>query len=169
MKKNISQARLKELLHYEPDTGEFTWRKNVTSRVRAGDKAGRNHQTGYVQIGIGGDVYMSHRLAWLYTQGEFPEDQIDHINHQRNDNRRANLRTATPGDNSRNQGIRKTNKSGVMGVVWVADRSRWAANIRVEGKQKQIGRYKCLLDAVAARLRANKEYGYHENHGATSA
>ena len=164
----MNQERLKELLHYDPDTGVFTWLQAVRS-VKAGDVAGRDHHRGYRQIGIDGEVYMAHRLAWLYVNGEFPQEQIDHINHKRNDNRLANLRPASAEENSRNQSPRKTNKSGFAGVHWQENRNRWQVTIRANGKMKHLGRYTSLMAAVNVRRAAELKYGYHENHGRISA
>lgn len=77
----LTQHRLKELLHYEPETGVFTWK--VDSRDggrghRSGDTAGTLAQ-GYTVIRVGKVVYKAHRLAWLYVHGSFPEHEIDHV------------------------------------------------------------------------------------------
>ena len=83
MQKHLTQDRLKELLHYDPDTGVFTWIQKPAPRGRAiiGSVAGGLKQHGYITIGINQREYYAHRLAWLYVYGEWPEDQIDHINH----------------------------------------------------------------------------------------
>jgi len=76
----ITQAGLKELLNYNPETGDFAW-------VKSKKPAGGISSYGYRRIIIDGKEHKAHRLAWLYTHGVFPEDQIDHINGVRHDNR----------------------------------------------------------------------------------
>lgn len=111
----ITQERLKELLNYNPDTGDFTIK---TSRVCRGIKdsvAGWLESTGYIRICLDYKKHSAHRLAFLFIEGRFP-NRIDHINHIRNDNRWVNLREVTHQENSKNQSINSKNTSGVMGV-----------------------------------------------------
>jgi hypothetical protein len=98
----LTQERLKELLHYDPETGIFT---NLTQRgghAKKGAVAGTKNSIGYVCIRIDYDQYRAHRLAWLYVYGEFPEKFIDHMNEIRDDNRIINLRLATHQENLHN-------------------------------------------------------------------
>ena len=77
----LTQDVLKELLDYDPETGEWTWRNPLPrSRMKPGDVAGRITQCGRRQIRIASGFYYASRLAWLYMTGEWPKDQIDHIN-----------------------------------------------------------------------------------------
>jgi len=163
MTKNIiTQNRLKELLSYDLDTGLFTWRISKL-KVKKGVIAGTNF-SGYTRIKVDRKSYLAHRLAWLYVHGYFPEF-IDHINHERNDNRLINLREATRTDNARNVSKHKTNTSGVMGVSWRKDISKWAAFIRIDNKIKHLGCFINIDDAVSARQDAEYRLGYHVNHG----
>ncbi|MCK9994454.1 MAG: hypothetical protein Dbin4_02974, partial [Alphaproteobacteria bacterium] len=98
----LTQSRLKELLHYDPDTGVFTRRVQTSSNARVGDVAGCLHPEGYRHIQIDGKRYAAHRLAWLYMTGEWPTNQLDHLNGVRDDNRWGNLREATHGQNQQN-------------------------------------------------------------------
>ena len=82
----LTQERLKELLHYDEETGLFTRKTRVASRMK-GTISGARHNKGYVQIMIDGDNYLAHRLAWFYVYGEWPKNQIDHINRIKTDNK----------------------------------------------------------------------------------
>lgn len=160
----LTHKRLKELLHYDPMTGLFTWKERLSNRVKAGDVAG-TIKSGYVFIGIDTNIYRAHRLVWLYVRGKFPPNEIDHINHDKSDNRVNNLSLATHKENGRNQSLNKTNTSGVMGVNWHKSRNRWRARIMVNQSEIYLGRFVNFIDAVAARKAAEKKYGFHENHG----
>ena len=159
----LPQSRLKELLNYCPATGIFT-RKVSSKGSRAGDVAGSITNRGYMRIWVATDRYLAHRLAFLYVYGEMPE-QIDHINHDRLDNRISNLRAANKADNCRNRSKALNNKSGVTGVHWEKKCLAWEVRIGVDGETKRVGYFKDLLSAACARKSAERKYGYHQNHG----
>jgi hypothetical protein len=95
---------LRRYLDYNPETGEFTWRISPVDRIPAGAVAGYpDGKKGYMLVTVRGHEYFAHRLAWLYVTGEWPKDQIDHINHQKADNRSCNLREATNAQNQVNR------------------------------------------------------------------
>ena len=153
----VAQARLKELLDYNPDTGVFTWRKS-RGCVAAGSVAGCMDAKGYLRIRVDGKKYANHRLAWLYVYGEFPADQLDHINRVRNDNRICNLRTATQTENHQNTRKPRTNTSGVVGVCWDKSRGKWIAQITTNGRCKHLGYYGAIEEAAAARAAGKAKY-----------
>ncbi len=161
----ITQARLRELLHYDPSTGVLTRLVALTNCVQVGDVAGYRNQRGYVRVMVDSSLYLAHRLAWLYMTGAFPENEIDHKDHVRDNNRWSNLREAMPVENARNQSMFCNNTSGVMGVSWNKARRKWKVSINAEGKRIHLGYFR--RKAVAARVRkaAEIEYGFHENHG----
>lgn len=160
----ITQATLKELLNYNPETGAFTWRK-VGKHIQEGRLAGTLNSQGYSKIHVQRKEYKAHRLAWLYTYGTFPENQIDHINGVRDDNRIDNLRAVTNAENHRNRKLRCTNTSGVSGVSWFRPNKAWGAYISDDGKRIFLGLFADLFSAVAARKSAERKYNYHSNHG----
>lgn len=153
--KSLTHERLVSVLSYSPQTGEFTWKVSTTNSVRAGCRAGRKHRDGYITIGIDNCDYLAHRLAWLYVHGKWPENEIDHINQIRHDNRICNLRNATRSENARNRGMQSNNKSGFKGVCWDKSRNRWAACIRVHGKTIHLGRFSDAAEAHAAYVAAS--------------
>jgi hypothetical protein len=145
----LTASRLRELLTYDSETGEFRWivRRNGTkSGVAAGHKTAR----GYVHLRVESRLYKAHRLAWLYVHGEWPRDQIDHINGVYDDNRIANLREANSSQNKRNTGPYRNNLSGIKGVSWRPRDSRWQAEIRVNGRRHYLGYFKTSEEASAA-------------------
>ena len=112
----ITQARLKELLTYDPETGYFTRNVNVKG-ANAGERAGTITAKGYIAIGIDRKHYLAHRLAFLYMTGQWPKELVDHKDTIKINNKWENLREATNSQNKRNVGARKTNKSGLKGIM----------------------------------------------------
>lgn len=148
----LTQSRLKELLHYEPDTGEFTWLVRTSRRVKIGDIAGSQNGQGYQCIRIDWKPYRAHRLACLYIDGEWPEYEIDHINGVRSDNRWINLRYATRSENSQNKRASTSNNCGFIGVSRF--RNKWRARIMLAGREKHLGCFPTPEDAHTAYLAA---------------
>lgn len=161
----ITQERLKELLEYNPDTGVFIWKVQASNRAIIGSAAGFIHAKGYRHIGLDGREYKAHRLAWLYMYGEFPENQIDHINHKRDDNRLVNFRSVKNCVNGKNQSIPSDNTSGIIGVYWHKQGKKWKASIMVDGKHIHLGMFKEKALAALSRKAAEIKYGFHPNHG----
>jgi hypothetical protein len=155
---NLTQKFLKSRLLYDPMTGVFSTHEDPTTPVGS-------IQKGYLYIGLAGRSYASHRLTFLYMIGEFPPEEVDHINRNRLDNRWDNLRPATHSENNRNKRINRNNTSGKMGVVWHKRKQRWEARISSNDIRRCLGYFDKLDDAIAAREKAERELGYHENHG----
>jgi hypothetical protein len=149
----ITQIRLRELLEYAPETGEFIW-KVSHPRAAAGAVAGAEDHYGYVVIRLDGRLYKAHRLAWLYVYGVWPDKNIDHVNRVKNDNRMVNLRLADQSVNMHNVGARVSSKSGVAGVTWRGDRKKWNARIKVGYKNFNLGLFNDMAAAIAARREA---------------
>lgn len=159
----ITQERLKEVLHYDKDSGVFTWinKPKKAHRIKIGDIAGCLKEDGYIRLAIDGSRYYAHRLAWLYEYGYIPY-QIDHINQVRSDNRIVNLRESNDSLNMKNKTQYDNNTSGVTGVYWRKDRNRWIAKIRVDGEQIFLGMFTKYSDAVDARKNAEVLYNFYE-------
>ena len=74
----LTQERLKELLHYDPETGVFTWLESAGKKMN-GRIAGTHASKNYISIGVSHKRYLAHRLAWLYVYGKFPDGILDHL------------------------------------------------------------------------------------------
>lgn len=174
----LTAEYLRERLHYDPETGVFTWRpKDGTGKDDgrwntryAGAKAGSlDLSEGYVRVKIDGVFYKAHTLAWLYQTGAWPEFFIDHRNRERADNSWTNLRAATRSDNARNASLRKDSTSRRKGVTWLKSRDRWAAVIRVHGKQRCLGLFRDKeAAAIAYRDAAKLHFGEFATDGVSA-
>ena len=153
----LTAEKLRELLHYDPATGIFTWKVRTANQVKAGDVAG-SPSGGYLQIMVLSRLYKAHRLAWLYTSGEWPKDQLDHVNRVRTDNRISNLREATNKQNQQNTGKRRDNTSGHPGVYWYKRISKWQAQITHNQKHIHLGSFTTVEEAIAARKAGELKY-----------
>ena len=152
IKSSLTPDFLRHLLHYDPLTGVWTWMNPLPrSRVRRGDVAGRLTSQGRRQIRIASGFYYSSRLAWLYMTGEWPEDQIDHINRIKDDDRWENLRPATQSQNSFNRDWCEEN-GDLRGIR--KHGNQWTASIA----GNYLGLFKTLDEAKSARDAALKEY-----------
>lgn len=155
----LTQDRLKELLHYDLDSGIFIYKVDRGRLAKSGQVAGSIGSKGYIKITVDGKEYSAHRLVYLYMEGRFPAI-VDHINRDRADNRVLNLREVSLSLNSRNTKLSKANSSGVKGVSWYSTTSRWRAYINGEQGKKTLGYFKILDEAIAARKQAELTYGY---------
>jgi hypothetical protein len=158
MKTNIDIEEVRRLLTYDAEIGIWSWRIDRGGTARAGTRAGSRYTHGYRLIGIGGMLWLEHRLAWLYTYGHLPLGDVDHINGIKDDNRISNLREATRVQNTMNQGRRSNNTSGHTGVSWYKATQEWQVQIRANHNSIYLGRYVRLEDAVAARKAAENKY-----------
>ncbi len=177
----ITQKYLKECLQYDSETGLFLWNldrpkrhfKDSRSHLAwknncSGKPAGGRDSKGYIIIGIsieGFKAHRAHRLAWLYVYGEWPKKAMDHINGLKSDNRISNLRLVSHRENSMNISIGSKNTSGAIGVSWHSIGKKWRAHIKINGVYKHLGLLSDFEEALKARKEAEKEFGFHPNHG----
>lgn len=187
-RKEVTQSIVRELLEYYPSTGEFVWKPrgrhwfshcecpqrtmNQWNSRFAGKRAGniKAYPKGkfYRRLMVDHRLHYEHRIAWLWMEGYFPSEQIDHINRIGTDNRWCNLRLADNLTNSRNRGVYETNSSGFTGVqkrYTSSGRIRWMASIYVEYQNIYLGVFDTMEEAIECREEANRKYEFHSNHG----
>ncbi|MCP5006232.1 MAG: HNH endonuclease [Planctomycetes bacterium] len=180
-KKLPDREILNNLLKYEPDTGKLYWRSRTPSLFEnnkrsaehlcnmwnarfSGKEAFIKINKGYKMGRIFAEQYSAHRIIWKMVTDNDP-NEIDHINRDRADNKFENLRSVSHQENHQNLPLHKNNTSGIVGVDWDKARNKWRAQIKVNTKTVQIGRFSSKQDAIAARQQAEIEHGFHKNHG----
>lgn len=155
---DLTAQQLREILHYEADTGVFIWKVMLAHRRKPGEVAG-NFTHGYIEIGINNCSYRAHRLAWLHVYGEWPTGHIDHIDGNRANNAIANLRDVTNQTNAQNRHsvsqIKRT--SDYLGVTWNSANQCWMAQIKHCGKNMYLGQYSSEREAHIAYLHAKRD------------
>lgn len=183
-KPHPEQSFLNELFHYNKETGDLTWKerplhhfkKESTMKMWNGKNAGKrcgtllvNKKTGkkYLQTGIGGKLYLNHRLIYILMSGHISEtEQVDHKDGNGLNNAWENIRLVSGHDeNSKNHRLQKNNTSGYSGVSWHSGSKKWHARINIGKKRVTIGYFDTPKAAHQSRLKALKENGYHPNHG----
>ncbi len=172
---DITPEVVRELLDYFPDTGEFRWRRRdvrwfsgtmstparsaaIWNARYAGTVAGCEDGQGYIYIGLFCHRFRAHRLAFAHMTGEWPRNDIDHVNLNRADNSWRNLRAADDSQNRANCSRPANNSSGFKGVVWDLETKRWLAAITVKRKRVYLGRYDSIDEAADAYRRASLLY-----------
>lgn len=160
--------KVAKLVDYCPETGAMVWRRregnnNWNARC-AGNACGSAKAEGYLLLGFRHEgcrynIHV-HRLAWFIAHGALPDNHIDHINRDPQDNRLCNLRDVSPGENARNMRVSKRNKTGVTGVH-KRGAKRWDA--RPGGVH--IGVFPTKEKAAKAVRQFYAENGYTEHHG----
>lgn len=166
MKRNLDKIadldldRLHEVLDYDPETGVFTWRVNLSPRCRKDRPAGSKTSGGYLRIGIDGKQHFSHHLAWFHFYGVIAENELDFKNLDKSDVRIANLREATRAENSRNVGRKASNSTGFKGVATFnspRNLKHYRSSIRAGGKRIHLGQFDTAEEAYEAYCKKARE------------
>lgn len=150
-------------IRVEGNVAYLTLTKGYEAVIDAADVplvGGRNWQacvhkkTVYAQNNISrlhtGTARLLHRILMNPPSGM----QVDHIDGNGLNNRRSNLRIVTNAENGRNRGESSNNTSGFKGVYWNKQRSKWEAQIRIDGKRRFLGQFAHPEDAHKAYTRA---------------
>lgn len=186
----LSQDYLKKIMNYNPLTGVFTWLErpvelfnpgksqrricNTWNSRYANKNAGhiwtpKEAKTSYLSIcfSLNGktNLYLAHRLAILFTDGNFPAESVDHIDGNGLNNARINLREVTALENHKNYPMSSNNTSGCVGVCWHKRDQKWMVSICINEKRIHGGCFADKEDAIARRKKMEIEYNFHINHG----
>lgn len=150
-------AELRRVLDYNRESGEFRWLKKLSNRALAGSVAGTLEGYGYIQILIHGTLVKAHRLAWVFAYGQWPSGLIDHVNGNRADNSLLNLRDASRLVNQQNlRSAPKNSSTGILGAHIATSGKPFRSRIRVDGKERHIGKYETAEQAHAAYVAAKR-------------
>ena len=172
-----SQELLKTLFDYDHETGVLTHKFRPREHFKtdrsfkiwntrfAGSEAGHKNKEYYIETKVFNKNYLVHRLVWKIVHGVDPL-HIDHVDHNRSNNRLENLRSVTSLENNRNASLQKNSTTKVIGVCFCKKSGKYRSRINVHGKLIHLGFYDTIEQAAAARSAANIKYGFHENHGA---
>jgi len=146
---DLTGDEVRELFDYDEITGIFTWKKNRGNQfTKPGMKAGSKDTYGHICIEIKGKTYLAHRLAWLFVYNKWPDNQIDHVNRKRDDNRIENLRDVEGIENLKNKGNYNNNTTGFKGVT--LKKGKFISQITINGKCKYLGSFNTAEEAYQA-------------------
>lgn len=160
---------VKKLFYYDYETGNFyrvyklSWKRNLYKCPIVQIKNVNNN--GYYQVNFQGRPYAIHRLIFLYVNGFYPENDVDHVDGNRLNNKWSNLREVTRQENLKNVGLRTDNSTGIVGVSLRKDTKKYTAYIEVDGVRIRLGSFKNINEARNARKEAEIKYNFHKNHG----
>lgn len=179
--KHVPLEVVRSLLIYDRETGEVTWAADADESLFkskrsygvwfakcAGKPAGfvvRNER-GYrrMVICIQGKRCYLHKIIWLHVTGRLPDGEIDHIDRDATNNKWANLREGTHGDNTKNRSLASNNVSGHSGVSWSNSKQRWVARVKVDGRPRNRF-FREKEDAIAQAKEWYRSLGFSHGHG----
>lgn len=147
----LTHERLKEVLDYDPETGLMRWKTRLSGCIKVGAVAGchpKNDKNDYVLIRIDGHLYWGHRIIWFWMKSEWPDDQIDHEDRVKHNNKWDNLRPASNVKNSFNKVAHRDSTTKYKGVT--KNGTGFKAFISIKGIGYNLGTYETLAEAAAA-------------------
>jgi hypothetical protein len=159
----LTQADLHQLFSYDPETGVLTRRS--TGRRAGSLNTCRNRWI----VSCNGRLQYQHRVIWCMVYGEWPSNEVDHVNGDSADNRLANLRLADSAQNKWNMRRHDRNTSGCTGVDYNKQKQAWVARISIYKKRIYLGKFETKEQAIAAREKAVLDHwGAYRRGGVSS-
>jgi hypothetical protein len=148
--------RLAQAISYSPSTGELRWRVKIGS-LSPGQLAGAKNKKGYICLMLDGKPLYAHRVAWALATGAWPTGVVDHINHDKSDNRLENIRDVSRTANRQNQRAALSNNS--TGIIGAGARKygRYVAGIKANGEYHYLGSFGNPQDAHQAYVEAKRK------------
>lgn len=154
-KEILTAERLRAVVDYDPETGHFT--RTLDNGQRSSARSWKN-RAGYIYMKIDGRLYSAHRLAWFYSNGDWPSKWVDHVDGDKSNNSLSNLRESTVSENQQNQ--RRSHVDGesrFLGVSRVKFTNRWMAKICIDRRQHYLGTFDSREEAHIAYLEAKRQ------------
>ena len=174
----MNSRYLNECFEYDELSGIVYWKSRQRSHFKTergfktfnsqkyGKEAGTLNNCGYLQIRLNKKLILVHRLIIMLKGCELSsEDHVDHINHNRTDNRLINLRVVSQKENNKNLNMRKSNTTGITGVSFSVSELLWYPRIQVDYRNIYLGATKDFFEACCRRKSAELKYNFHKNHG----
>ena len=150
----LTHERVRQLFHYNPQTGVLKWKVSPRANVKVDQHAGSVDGNGRLMVQVDYTSYHSGRLIWFWMMGVWPVGMVDHKDRNPLNNRWSNLREVTQRVNAQNRSLNSNNKSGVRGVYWNNQMHKWHAQIAKDRKKIHLGLFDSFDDAVLARKHA---------------
>lgn len=166
-KEDLTIEMLEKVLKYDALTGHLTWlSKSCNKRIVIGSRAGSLHKaSGYRHITVFGTTYGEHIICYFMHHRKWPEGQVDHDDHVRDNNRANNLKDVTFLANMRNRKAVEKTITGHQGVWYCKRRQRYVAEITMNRKKVWQRTFTSASEAATVRAEKLIELGFHENHG----
>ena len=165
----IPKEIFKEKLVYNKETGVFTWIGKARNSGRVAGQVVKRGRQSYILLGIGykSKVYKvaAHRVAWMFTTGDWPSGEIDHLDGNGLNNSINNLRDVSRSENNKNRRLQSNNTTGIHGVSFRPKYNSWRVYSFAEKKQTHLGVYFDFFEACCVRKRYELENGFTARHG----
>lgn len=164
----ITYEELIKYVDYDREKGQLIWKERDNPQFNAkysGNPVGSKDSDGYLTTKIKAKTYKVHKLVWVFLYKKWADFEIDHIDGDKTNNRKHNLRDVSKSHNQKNASKRKDNTSGCTGVTWNKAVKKWQSSLSHKKKRIHLGYFEDINDAIKARKRAEPLFGYHPNHG----
>jgi hypothetical protein len=165
----FTQDRVRFLFDYDAARGVLIKKnkcnKKDTRPLIGSDIGAHPDSVGYGNCTVDGQSCKAHRVIWLWFYGDIPQEEIDHIDGNKLNNRIENLRAVSKQENLKNKKKYTSNKSGICGVHWCNTWKKWLSIISLGRKKMVLCQTRDFFEACCARKSAELQLDFHPNHG----